>query len=68
MRHGDLVECEVVGRPQLDAKPEDIPLDVVYEDEHVLVINKPAHMVCLLCRNKVKLLFLKLAIMHNILK
>uniref|UniRef100_M8BU77 RNA pseudourine synthase 2, chloroplastic n=1 Tax=Aegilops tauschii TaxID=37682 RepID=M8BU77_AEGTA len=27
------------------AEPEDIPLDIVYEDEHLLVVNKPAHMV-----------------------
>lgn len=27
------------------AEPEDIPLDIVYEDSHVLVVNKPAHMV-----------------------
>jgi 23S rRNA pseudouridine1911/1915/1917 synthase len=25
--------------------PEDIPLDIVFEDEHILVINKPAGMV-----------------------
>ncbi len=30
-------ECEIV--------PQDIPLDIVYEDEHVLVVNKPAGMV-----------------------
>lgn len=29
----------------LRAEPEDIPLDIVYEDDHVLVVNKPAHMV-----------------------
>lgn len=28
-----------------DVKPEDIPLDIVFEDEHLLVINKPAGMV-----------------------
>jgi len=26
--------------------PKNIPLDVVYEDDHVLVINKPAGLVC----------------------
>jgi len=26
-------------------KPEDIPLDVVYEDEHLIVVDKPAGMV-----------------------
>jgi 23S rRNA pseudouridine1911/1915/1917 synthase len=28
-----------------DVEPEDIPLDIVYEDEDVLVVNKPAGMV-----------------------
>lgn len=27
------------------ARPQDIPLDVVFEDEHLIVINKPAGMV-----------------------
>ena len=30
---------------ETDAKPEDIALDIVYEDEDLLVINKPAGMV-----------------------
>lgn len=25
-------------------KPEDIPLDIVYEDDYILIVNKPAHM------------------------
>lgn len=29
----------------LDAGPEDIPLDIVYEDDDLLVVNKPAGMV-----------------------
>ena len=29
----------------LDAEPENIPLDIVYEDEHLLVVNKPRGMV-----------------------
>ncbi|GLQ34662.1 pseudouridine synthase [Amylibacter marinus] len=28
-----------------NAQPEDIPLDVVFEDEHLIVVNKPAGMV-----------------------
>lgn len=35
---------EAQARP-LDIQPEDIPLDIVYEDEHLLVVNKPAEMV-----------------------
>ena len=29
----------------LAAQPQDIPLDVVFEDEHLIVVNKPAGMV-----------------------
>ncbi|WP_415899410.1 23S rRNA pseudouridine(1911/1915/1917) synthase RluD [Neptuniibacter sp. QD48_11] len=28
-----------------DHQPQDIPLDIVYEDDHILVINKPAGLV-----------------------
>jgi 23S rRNA pseudouridine1911/1915/1917 synthase len=35
----------VVSRPPLKAFPEDIPLDIVYEDESLVVLNKPAGMV-----------------------
>lgn len=28
-----------------EVKPENIPLDIVYEDEHLLIVNKPAGMV-----------------------
>ncbi|MXO62493.1 RluA family pseudouridine synthase [Qipengyuania oceanensis] len=29
----------------LDTEPQDIPLDIVFEDEHLLVVDKPAGMV-----------------------
>lgn len=37
----------VMDRPryELEIIPEDIPLDIVYEDEHLLVVNKPAGLV-----------------------
>jgi 23S rRNA pseudouridine1911/1915/1917 synthase len=36
----------VIPSPEpLDAEPEDIPLDVVFEDEALLVVNKPAGLV-----------------------
>lgn len=46
LRTGDVVE--VTGpteRPPLRAIAEDIPLDIVYEDEDLAVINKPAGMM-----------------------
>lgn len=42
---GDVVICRVPKPPPPDVVAEDIPLDVVYEDEEVLVVNKPAGMV-----------------------
>lgn len=42
---GDEVKiCEEELKP-LDAEPENIPLDIVFEDEHLLVVNKPRGMV-----------------------
>ena len=30
---------------EAEARPQDIPLDIAYEDEHLIVVNKPAGMV-----------------------
>ncbi len=46
VRAGDEVAVELKPTPQSQAfKPEHMALNVVYEDEHVLVINKPAGLV-----------------------
>src|ERR1700747_2508145 len=42
---GDIVDIEILPRPPLRAAPEEIPLDVLYEDEDVIVVNKLAGMV-----------------------
>ncbi|MGZ8258024.1 MAG: 23S rRNA pseudouridine(1911/1915/1917) synthase RluD [Methylotenera sp.] len=43
---GEQVVVEVQAKPETYAfTAEDIPLDIVFEDEHILVINKPAGMV-----------------------
>lgn len=41
----DAVAVEVPPPPGRDIVPEQIPLDIVYEDEHLLVVDKPAGMV-----------------------
>ena len=38
------VEVETVPRPPLEAAPEDIPIEILYEDEDLVVVNKPAGM------------------------
>ena len=42
---GEVVELLVEPERQTEAAPENIPLNVVYSDEHIIVINKPAGLV-----------------------
>jgi len=42
---GERVEITLPQVVTISAEPEDIPLDIRYEDEYLLVVNKPAGMV-----------------------
>lgn len=42
---GDSIRLEIQLRNLTQVEPEDIPLDVVYEDEHLIVINKQVGLV-----------------------
>ena len=42
---GDLVVIEIPEPEKLEVEAEDIPINIVYEDEHLLVVDKPAGMV-----------------------
>lgn len=42
---GDVIEVILPEPKTLSVDPENIPLDIVYEDEHLLVVNKPKGMV-----------------------
>lgn len=42
---GEVVEITVPEPTALEVLPEDIPLDIVHEDDHILVVNKPQGMV-----------------------
>lgn len=42
---GDIIELLEVEDESLEVEPENIPLDIVYEDSDVIVINKPKGMV-----------------------
>ncbi len=42
---GDVIEVVAQPRPPLQAQAESIPLDVLYEDDDVMAINKPAGMM-----------------------
>lgn len=42
---GDVITVEIDDPQPVDITPEDIPLDIVYEDDDLLVVNKPKGMV-----------------------
>ncbi|MBO4453181.1 MAG: RluA family pseudouridine synthase [Clostridia bacterium] len=42
---GDTVEADIPEPTELTAVPQDIPVDIVYEDEYLLVVDKPRGMV-----------------------
>ena len=45
LKAGDTVLLEIPDAKPIEAVPQDIPLDIVYEDDHLLVVNKPKGMV-----------------------
>ncbi len=42
---GDEIICRLLRPPPAEAKPENIPVDIVYEDSFLIVVNKAAGMV-----------------------
>jgi len=44
VRGGEKISIEITERPAMTAKAEAIPLEVLYEDQDVIAINKPAGM------------------------
>ncbi len=45
VRPGDIISIYLPELPQSKPAPEDLPIQVVYDDEHLTVVNKPAGMV-----------------------
>ena len=45
LRAGDEIEVELTAAPPSEFQPEDIPLDILHEDDEVVVVNKPAGLV-----------------------
>lgn len=45
LRAGDVVEILLPENEDCEAVPEDIPLDVRYEDDDIIIVNKPCGMV-----------------------
>ncbi|MCR4879822.1 MAG: RluA family pseudouridine synthase [Bacilli bacterium] len=45
LNEGDIVEINIPEDKPLEVHAEDIPLDIIYEDEDILIINKPQGLV-----------------------
>ncbi|MBR3357603.1 MAG: RluA family pseudouridine synthase [Solobacterium sp.] len=45
LEEGDLIETEIPEDEPVKFEPENIPLDILYEDSDIIVINKPKGMV-----------------------
>ncbi|PKP57421.1 RNA pseudouridine synthase [Candidatus Atribacteria bacterium HGW-Atribacteria-1] len=45
LKNGDVIDLALPENKELKIKAEAIPLDIIYEDEYLVVINKPANMI-----------------------
>ena len=45
LKAGDIILLEIPDARPIEAVPQEIPLDIVFEDAHLLVVNKPKGMV-----------------------
>jgi len=54
VRAGDVIEVVVPEPPATNIVPEDIPLEVMYEDEHLIVLNKQPDIIVHPARSHLK--------------
>ncbi|MDI6602409.1 MAG: RluA family pseudouridine synthase [Thermoanaerobacteraceae bacterium] len=45
VKFGDVINIELPPVQTIETKPEDIPLNIVYEDDDLIIVNKPKNMV-----------------------
>ena len=45
LKQGDKIEFEKLENEELKIEPQNIPLEIIYEDENMLVVNKPSGML-----------------------
>lgn len=46
IKENDEITLNVEDPKELDVKPENIPLDIIFEDDDIVIVNKPKGMVC----------------------
>lgn len=45
VKQGDIVEIQDIEIKETELKPQEIPIDIVYEDTDIIVVNKPKGLV-----------------------
>ena len=45
VKNGDRITLEIPPPSVMELLPQEIPLDILYEDEHLIILNKPAGLV-----------------------
>ena len=45
VNEGDIIKIEKEEPQEIDLKPQEIPIDIIYEDKDILIINKAKGMV-----------------------
>lgn len=45
LKSGDIIEVKDITPKEVNIKPENIPLNIIYEDDDFLIVNKPKNMV-----------------------
>ena len=54
LTHGDVIEMVIPEPPSKDIEPENIPLDVLYEDDDVIILNKQPDLIVHPCRGNIR--------------
>jgi 23S rRNA pseudouridine1911/1915/1917 synthase len=54
LTHGDVIELVIPEPPSKDIEPENIPLDILYEDEDLIILNKQPDLIVHPCRGNTR--------------
>ena len=45
LSHSDVITIEIPPKKELEIKPQDIPIDIIWEDDDIAIINKPVGLI-----------------------
>lgn len=45
VKENDKIKIFFIPIPEIDLKPQNIPINILFEDDHIIVINKPSNLV-----------------------